>query len=378
MVLGGSSKLLKALNEAAALGHLLDHGELTRAELRDLTGLSKPTVSEAIRRLTEVGLVAGVGHETGRPGPNAEVYAVRADAAYAVAMSVRDHAPALTAALHDLRGAQRAHLEVPVDFTRTDPVSAVDETVAALCEAAGVSREPVAHVQLAVAGAFDPRDRVIHHVDVPGWSRPGLVDELGARLGVTVGVDNDVNLAALAERAHGAAQEADAFALLWIGDSGLGLAIDLGGSFGAQPRQARAAASLLRGARGGAGEIGYIPVGDGDFHDLVGPDAVRALAARYDTRDELLKELAGRIVLGLAAVVAVLDPPLVVIGGEVARAYGEPLGDAVVKAMSHAAPLETAIAVSTVDGDAPLLGAGDAAVTAVRETLLAALRQPTP
>ena len=98
MALGGSSKLLKALNEAAALGHLLDHGELTRAELRALTGLSKPTVSEAIRRLADAGLVVGVGHETGRPGPNAEVYAVEPDAAYAVAISVRDHAPALTGA----------------------------------------------------------------------------------------------------------------------------------------------------------------------------------------------------------------------------------------------------------------------------------------
>ncbi|WP_432825275.1 ROK family transcriptional regulator [Dactylosporangium sp. CA-092794] len=366
MAVGGSSKLLKALNEAAALGHLLDHGELTRAELRRLTGLSKPTVSEAIRRLAEADLVVGVGHETGRPGPNAEVYAVNPDAAYAVAMSVRDHAPALTAALYDLRGVQRARLERAVDFAGTDPAAAVGAAVGALCTAAGARRASVAHVQLAVAGAFDPRDRVIHHVDVPGWSRAGLVDELAAKLRCEVGVDNDVNLAALAERAHGAAAGVDGFALLWLGDSGLGLAIDLGGG------------ALLRGARGGAGEIGYIPVGDGDFHDLVGPDAVRALTARYQTRNDLLQELAGRIVLGLAAVVAVLDPPLVVIGGELARVYGEPLGEAVTKAMSHAAPLETAIAVSTVDGDAPLLGAGDAAVNAVRESLLAALRKPTP
>src|SRR5205085_783786 len=168
-------------------------------------------------------------HETGRPGPNAEVYAVNPDAAYAVAMSVRDCSPALTAALYDLRGRERARLEVPVDFTRTDPVTAVGDTVDALCAAAGVRRDPVAHVQLAVAGSFDPRHRVIHHVDVPGWSRPGLVDELVARLGTTVHVDNDVNLAALAERAHGAAQGVDGFALLWLGDGGLGLAIDLGG-----------------------------------------------------------------------------------------------------------------------------------------------------
>ncbi|MEV6929810.1 ROK family transcriptional regulator [Dactylosporangium sp. NPDC051485] len=382
MAVGGSSKLLKALNEAAALGHLLDHGELTRAELRGLTGLSKPTVSEAIRRLAEAGLVVGVGHETGRPGPNAEVYAVNADAAYAVALSVRDHAPALTASLHDLRGVERARLEAPVDFARTDPARAVEVAITSLCKAAGVDRGPIAHVQLAVAGSFDPRDRVIHHVDVPGWSRPGLVDELQERLGTVVGVDNDVNLAALAERAHGVAQGAEAFALLWLGDSGLGLAIDLGGAWtgssGAEPHRAGPGKNLLRGARGGAGEIGYIPVGDGDFHDLVGPDAVRALAARYETTGELLKELAGRIVLGLAAVVAVLDPPLVVIGGELARAYGEPLGEAVTKAMSQAAPLETAIAVSTVDGDAPLLGAADAAVSAVRESILATLRQPTP
>ncbi|GAA2633938.1 ROK family transcriptional regulator [Dactylosporangium fulvum] len=371
MVLGGSSKLLKALNEAAALGHLLDRGQLTRAELRELTGLSKPTVSEAIRRLTEAGLVVTAGHETGRPGPNAEVHAVNPDAAYAVAMSARDcagsGAPALTAALHDLRGERRARLAVPVDFRRTDPVTAVDETIDALCAAAGVARTPVAHVHLAVAGAFDPRDRVIHHVDVPGWNRPGLVDEIEAAVGTPVGVDNDVNLAALAEREHGAARGADAFALLWLGDGGLGLAIDLGGG------------KLLRGARGGAGEIGYMPIATGDFHDLVGPEAVAGLAAEHGAGSAaFFKELAGRIALGLAAVVAVLDPPLVVIGGEIGRTHGDPLVEAVTKAMAHTAPLETAIAASTVDDDAPLLGAAGAAVSAVRETLLAALRQPSP
>lgn len=377
MPLGGSSKLLKALNEAAALGHLLDHGQLTRAELRTLTGLSKPTISEAIRRLADADLVVGAGHETGRPGPNAEVYAVNPDAAYAVAMSVRDGAPSLTASLHDLRGVQRATLAVPVDFTHTDPVTAVTSTIDALCAEAGVGRDPVAHVQLAVAGSFDPRDRVIHHVDVPGWSRRGLVDDLAAAAGVPVEVDNDVNLAALAERAHGAAQglpDTDGFVLLWLGETGLGLAIDLGGG------------TLLRGARGGAGEIGYMPVatdqhteGTRDFHDLVSGAAVHALAAQRGvalTDTALLRELAGRIVLGLAAVVAVLDPPLVVLGGEIGRAGGQPLGEAVAKAMSRAAPLETEIAVSTVGDDAPLLGAADAALSAVRRTLLDLLRQP--
>src|SRR5205085_8751068 len=83
---GGSSKLLRAMNDAAALSHVLERGPLTRGELRDLTGLSKPTISEALRRLTEARLVSVVGYVSAGPGPNAEVYAVNPDAAYAVAL----------------------------------------------------------------------------------------------------------------------------------------------------------------------------------------------------------------------------------------------------------------------------------------------------
>jgi DNA-binding transcriptional regulator GbsR (MarR family) len=87
--LAGSAKLLRAMNESAALGHLLDNGALTRNDLRELTGLSKPTTSEVLRRLTEAGLAVVTGHTSGGPGPNAEIYAANPDAAYAMAVSVR-------------------------------------------------------------------------------------------------------------------------------------------------------------------------------------------------------------------------------------------------------------------------------------------------
>jgi len=394
--LGGSSKLLRAMNEAAALGHVLDRGRLTRAELRELTGLSKPTISEAFKRLTESGLVTVVGHESGRPGPNAEVYAVNPDAAYAVAVSVRysgdTGAPAVTAAVCDLAGNLRGRIESPVDFSSADPIAAVNDVVADACAAADIDRERIAHVQIAIAGSYDPRTDVIHHVDVPGWERPGLVSDLGRVFGAPVGVDNDVNLAAVAERVRGAAQEVDGFALLWIGEGGLGLAIDLGGQ-------------LLRGARGGAGEIGYMPIGTPqseagrvDFQDLVGSHAVLALAAAHSIeektatlavaraveravqRDEtaraFIAALAGRIAVGLAAVVAVLDPQLVVLGGEIGQAGGPTLGAAVGAAMGEAAPLPTTIAVTAVQDDAVLLGAVDAGLASVRDRILGALRHP--
>ncbi|MER7274123.1 ROK family transcriptional regulator [Dactylosporangium sp. NPDC000244] len=381
------------MNDAAALSHVLERGPLTRGELRDLTGLSKPTISEALRRLTEARLVSVVGYVSAGPGPNAEVYAVNPDAAYAVALSVRSvrdpdshGTPAVTAAVTDLAGAVRGRLESAVDFTGTDTVAVVADIVDQVCKEAGVARDPVAHVQIAVAGSYDQRVDVLHHVDIPGWGRSGLVEDLRRRLGVTVGVDNDVNLAAVAERAHGAGSDAESFTLLWLGEAGLGLAIDLGGT-------------LLRGARGGAGEIGYMPIGAStDFQTLVGGAAVlelgaahgfaaptaagtmAAVAARAADGDpaaaEFVTVLAGRIAIGLSAVVAVLDPPLVVIGGEVGRAGGELLGAAVAAALAEAAPLDTTIATTRVQDDAALLGAQEAGRASVREALLADLSRP--
>ena len=130
--LAGSSKLLRAMNESAALAHLIDPGMLTRADLRQLTALSTPTISEVLRRLTDAGLVSVVGHNSGRPGPNAEIYAANPDAAYAAAISVRDIGaslgPSVTAGLCDLTGTVRARIEAGVDFLATDPKTALTQT----------------------------------------------------------------------------------------------------------------------------------------------------------------------------------------------------------------------------------------------------------
>ncbi|MFI5895388.1 ROK family protein [Actinoplanes sp. NPDC051513] len=391
--LAGSSKLLRAMNESAALAHLLDPGMLTRSDLRKLTALSTPTISEVLRRLTDAGLVNVVGHNSGRPGPNAEIYAANPEAAYTAAVSVRDigtsGTPSVTAALCDLTGTVRARFDSRVDFLATQPADALVDAVARLREEALVPADRIRHVQLGVPGSYDPRTETIRHVDVPGFGRAGLVPEIAAALGTHIGVDNDVNLAAVAERRRGTGRDADGFALLWIGQDGLGLAIDINGS-------------LIRGARGGAGEIGYMPLYSPDsthrkldLQDLFGgaaildlardngiagetpADVVRAAAALPSAAQpagEFLTTLADRIAVGLAAVTAVLDPYLVVLAGPIAQAGGDTLLTAVTAAARRTAPLESTIAVTTIDDDAVLLGALDAGLTAVREALITAIR----
>src|SRR3954462_7374039 len=113
------------MNERAALAPLLAPGMLTRADLRNLTALSTPTISEVLRRLTDAGLVTVVGHNSGRPGPNAEIYAANPDAGYAAAVALRDigpsGAPSVVAALCDLTGVVRARIESRIDFLQADP-----------------------------------------------------------------------------------------------------------------------------------------------------------------------------------------------------------------------------------------------------------------
>jgi predicted NBD/HSP70 family sugar kinase len=241
--------------------------------------------------------------------------------------------------------------------------------------------ESVTHVQLAVPGSYDPGSDTIRHIDVSGWGRVGLVSDLATRLESTVWAENDVNLAAIAERHRGVGAGTEGFAMLWLG-AGLGCAIDLGGN-------------LLRGVSGGAGEIGYVPVGQSgkDLQDLVGGPAVLVLAAEHgftaataeaaiadavshvDGRANLfLKELADRIAFVLAAVSAILDPPLVVLAGEVAQAGGSMLRDLVADAFHGATPLRTPVAVTSLTEDAVLLGALDAGLRTVRESLIDSLR----
>jgi predicted NBD/HSP70 family sugar kinase len=388
--LAGSSKLLRAMNESAALAHLLESGMLTRADLRRLTALSTPTISEVLRRLTDAGLVTVVDYHRGRPGPNAEIYAANPDAAFAAAISVRDigasGAPSVVAALCDLTGAVRTRIESRIDFLHAEPRTALVDIVAALSAQADVGTDRIRHVQIGVAGSYDGRTETIRHVDIPGFGRAGLIPEIAAALGTHVGVDNDVNLAAVAERRRGVGRTVDGFALLWLGQEGLGLAIDIGGT-------------LLRGARGGAGEIGYMPLyaldsahRKADLQDLIGGAAILALGREHGVAGHTPREIVGtavagpaaaaefltafadRVAIGLAAVIAVLDPSLVVLAGPIAQAGGQVLHAAVTGALRRATPLESNIAVTTIEDDAVLLGAVDAGLTAVREALIATIR----
>jgi predicted NBD/HSP70 family sugar kinase len=372
----GTPSWLREHNDRAALALLLEHGSLTRNRLGELSGLSKPTAAQMVARLERAGLIEPVGEVSGGRGPNAISYGVRADRLRGVAIDIRDRHIAATV----VDALDRDHPIVEIataDHDRT-PEGDVRAAIDAACSAAQVEPDTVAIVWVGVQAAISADGDALSFTDtLPGWPELGARRRIEDALHLEVALDNDVNLAAIAERAVGAGRDAASFALLWLGD-GLGLAVDLGGK-------------LHRGAAGGAGEIGYLPVpraaeglvpGAEDLTDLLGGDAVAPLLANLD--DAALNALADRVVLGVIPVLAVLDPELIVLGGPTGTAGGSRLAELVAERLSgissrrleHSSRWRPAVRESGIAGPPVLGGARRMLVGRIHDRLVADISTP--
>ncbi|WP_438818733.1 ROK family protein [Streptomyces platensis] len=382
----GTPRVLRAMNDRAALDLLVSRGPLTRTRIGQLTGLSKPTASQLLARLAAAGLVRTTGNETGRPGPSAQLYEINPAAAHVAALAVDQLG--VTAAVADVTGQVLGETRVGSDAIAGDaPDRTAGLVTRALDEAlarAGLARERLHGAVIGTPGALDPRTgRLRYAPHLPDWHARALKEELAEALGMPVTLENDVNLAAVAEQYDGAARGFDDFVLVWA-DKGVGAALVLGGR-------------LLRGATGGAGEIGYMPVpgaplsrggageaarpdAGGGFQRLVGAPGVIELAREYGssdvrtvaealTLDAVRAEVARRLATGLAAVASVVDPQLIVLSGEVARAGGEALRTLVEEELTGLALPRPALRLSHLDGDPILLGALRTALAAARDTV---------
>lgn len=377
----GTPGWLALRNDQAALALLLDEGPLTRNRIGELTGLSKPTAAQIVARLEEAGLIRTAGELSAGRGPNAVTYDVRLDRTLGVAIDVDE--TVLRATVVDARGSQRPVATVALDASH--PRSAegdVRRAIDAACTAAGVEPAAIVEIVIGVQAATDPAaDRLNFTDTLDGWPMQNARGELEAGLGIAVTLENDVNLAAIAERAEGAGAEAPGFALLWLGE-GLGLSIDLDGT-------------ILHGATGGAGEIGYLPAprtaiaidpDAEDLQELVGGSAVaRAASAVLGTpldyahaldalaapgQERILAALAQRIAFALTPVIAVLDPSLVILGGPTGVAGGAPLADAVSAALRASSSWNPTVHTTGAPADAVLLGARHVLVSRLRARIL--------
>jgi predicted NBD/HSP70 family sugar kinase len=373
--------MLREINDRAAIEVLLREGPLTRAALELAIGLSKPATAQLITRLEQDNLVVKAGVRGGGRGPRAQLWSANGGLAYVAAVDLTPHVADFVVA--DVAGTVLAEHQVALPVHEgADVVGTFGEALSHVAAEAGITREELAHVVIGARGAFDPRTGLLSSAPhIPGWLGFDVPQKLSDELGVDVLIENDVNLVAVEEMSAGKAQDVDDFAMVWLSE-GVGGAVVIG-------------RRLLRGATGGGGEIDWMRVPDpatvdtGDvwpeagarFGNLVDSPAICRLAAAHGitagtawdavekagTQHPFLDDLARRVAGGIANLVAVADPQLVLLCGDTSRAGGENFA-ALVQGRLHDLVLpRTSVGCASVQGNAVRAGALQSALAKTRE-----------
>jgi predicted NBD/HSP70 family sugar kinase len=316
--------LLRALNERTVLDAVRASGPISRAEVARQTGISRPTVSLVLRSLVEDGLVRETEHDPDRPHYGATYY--EADPEAALVLGVDFGSRAVRAAICDLNGDLRAREEIRSRGSVTERIEVLVSSCRSLLRTSKLAPDLLEIAVVALPAVVSPADGRVSSADLPGPGSADLRERLEQALGVPVTLENDVNLAAIAEQQNGVAQGVTDFAFLLVG-AGLGAAVVVDGK-------------LHRGHNGAAGELDAVRGGRTDdvdpcaaaiskyAADVAGKETV--LEPPFDVADifaaartgdavasVVLEETARRIALHILPLAATLDLPLVVLGGSI-------------------------------------------------------------
>jgi predicted NBD/HSP70 family sugar kinase len=358
--------LLKDLNERTVLETLRADPPISRAEISRRVGISKPTVSLALRSLVDAGLVRQAEHGPAGPNFGAVFFEPVPDAALVLGLDLG--ARFARGAVCDLGGSTRVRQDVELAGPDADSaIAAIAAVSASLIDAVDAPRGLIRRAVIGVPGVVDADGR-LNLTHFSSFEGAELGRDLSERLGLAVTLVNDINLAALGEAWQGVARGVDDFAFLSVG-TGLGIGLVLGGE-------------LHAGTHGAAGELDYALLGLGGGFDpsAAGISAyaemlaatradASALTPPYEPRDifaaarrgnglagEVVNEVARRIALHIAPVAAVVDVGLVVLGGGIG-ANGDLLLEPIKDMLSTSLPYPPRLEISSLGEAAVLSGA---------------------
>lgn len=384
--------VMKSLNAIELVELVRRHGPISRADLAKISRLSKATVSDQMDALLSKGLVAevGTGQSSVRGGKRPTLLEFNAGFGQILCVDVGREWVRFVSA--DLMGATLHSLRL---LTRPqDGADAVLRTVEqGICELVESESSPrqLRLISAAVPGIVDVRAGVVIETDnLFGWRQIEFARKLQARFDVPVHVDNDVNMAALAELKAGGGDSRTNFVLIRL-STGIGAGVVIGGA-------------LHHGAHWAAGEIGHMmlkpeaavgpPIPRGYLESVVGVDRVErrigsivegangfgedsswaALHAAVQYGRGPLSEIADELVFHLGAAVtniaAVFDPEVIILLGEPFSVLIEPIREFAARWLPW--PLE--IRLSSLGEDASLQGALAAGLSRAYEQIALALR----
>lgn len=354
----GDRNLMAEMNRNLVF-NVLRTGAVSRADVVRTTGLSPATVSTIVSELIEGGLVNEIGLGKSKGGRPPLVLRLNDERNYAVGIKIMRRGVFIV--VTDIRSevlySEMVELDwAPVTDCRTlsaqaahDPGSVLDRiclAIEAAADSAGVGMDKVVGIGIGLSGLIEPRTGTCRYTPLFGWTDVQVAAPIAKRLDRPVLVENDCNALTVAEQWFGRGHGVDDFVVVAVGEGvGAGIVVD---------------GNLYRGADGGAGEIGHLPVAgatvqcscgrfgcleavssddavfayvaeaiaQGQKSSLSGTgrsnmtiEVVRVAAEAGDTVARAALQRAGRMLgLGIAALVNLLNPRVIILSGQGASA----------------------------------------------------------
>ena len=334
----GSQSSLRAANEQRIVTALRTAGPLTQAELARRTSLAPSTVSGIVSILAERGIVRAGDEPGGRKG---RLIHLDLEDRYVLGVELGNGHLSLALATLSSRVVDFVRRPLALGADAETSLGLVESLLAGMLASAGASRTDLVRGGVAVPAPLD-----VHGVlstsplIFPSWAGIDIATLFTERFGFPFAVDNDANLGALADYLWGAGQ--GSHSMVFVGmNYGFGAGIVLEGT-------------LFHGATGVSGEIGHTTVDEnGEFCQCGNRGCLNTIASinralellapihpEIDSAEKLLEAAAqglppairvltdmGRASgVAIANVVNLLNPEVIVIGGDLTRA-GEVVTD---------------------------------------------------
>lgn len=382
--------LVRVRNEQAVLDTITREGRISRPAIARKTGLSLPTVLSLVEALENIGLVREDGLSSGGVGRPATLYSINPRAGYVFAADLGG--TKVRAGISNLFGEMVAEcVEPTADVSSKEIMDQLERLHDQLLKESNFDAETTGVACVGVPGVWDSKtDRIDAAYNLPVLHNVPLRATIQQALGLPIVIENDVNLAAIGESWKGQARDHDTFVTFYIG-TGIGMGIVIDGE-------------IYRGRGGAAGEIGLLPIGAdpfdpslrshgpfetvasepsvrrrldqslvGDVESVLMPDAdfakiIKAAEAGDEIARAILEDETRTLAVGVSAVVAVLDPDIVILGGGVG-AHSK-VAELVHSYATELVPWMPPVEVSSLGEQAALYGAVGLGLQLAREQLL--------
>jgi predicted NBD/HSP70 family sugar kinase len=369
-----TSEHIRRANAWSVLQAVRAAGVSSRTAITAATGLTGMSVHRLIAELRRRRLVVPAGRTAvGAVGRPSSLFRFNASIAHVVGIDVGNETT--RAELTDLDGTVRARRETPTAAVEDDLAAHLLDLVAELREGSGVELDGLVGVAIGVPAVAGPDGTILRASQHHQWEGLDLGGCLRAALGIEVVVRQDDHLAALAELRGGACAGARSAVVLDVG-KGIGVGVITGGQVhggihNAAGRVAWIPIPVDEGREPGGIPIGQLLTADGliaDYRRLGGTapadGALPVFEADADgdpAASEAIDLFAARLGWLVAAIVAVMDPEVVVIGGGISRSYAR-LAEGVTGRLGSIIATPPPIVASTLGPQAVVNGAIDAAL----------------